>query len=242
MIPAKNVRLAKQVFHSDYRFCRQFGRRKRQGCGTLGEIKTLPGSSVLDATHRLSLISSNTARETARADYLARHERKSEKREPATMLELIELLEGGVRALRSSRPAATSSASAPSAPAVQAPTSPSPAAAPTTRNTAAPAANAYAQNTQATGKESSSAPNVLRNRLEETGITSSEFATIFGIPGNLLQDWFSGKSPIPMWVETSIQLLTMLTPAARRKILNRTEPNRRIVGARTHPFSRIDEL
>src|SRR4051794_13385820 len=70
------------------------------------ERLSLPGLSVLDATHRLSLISSNTARETARADYLARHERKSEKQqEPATMLDLIELLEGRVKALRSTRPA-----------------------------------------------------------------------------------------------------------------------------------------
>lgn len=92
-------------------------------------------------------------------------------------------------------------------------------------------------------------PGVLRSQMEKAGLTNGEFSAIFGISPNVLQDWLGGHRPVPSWVLPTIQMLYLLSPAVRQRLLQEhplresvdsppSEPKR----IRSHPFSRIEDL
>jgi hypothetical protein len=91
-------------------------------------------------------------------------------------------------------------------------------------------------------------PGVLRSQMDRAGLSEAEFSAIFGISPGLLQDWLAGTRPVPSWVLPTIQMLYLLSPAVRQRLLRdmplqqgkMPEPPRKQI--KSHPFSRIEDL
>ncbi|MBV8816729.1 MAG: hypothetical protein JO022_00155 [Acidobacteriaceae bacterium] len=87
----------------------------------------------------------------------------------------------------------------------------------------------------------------LRLRIEKAGVSTEEFAAIFGVNAVALRGWLEKGGQVPAWVPPALQMLEALGPAARRRIFQLTastppEPKPRIIPAKTHPFSKIEDL
>jgi transcriptional regulator with XRE-family HTH domain len=84
--------------------------------------------------------------------------------------------------------------------------------------------------------------------MDRAGLSEAEFSAIFGISPGLLQDWLAGTRPVPSWVLPTIQMLYLLSPAVRQRLLRdmplqqgkMPEPPRKQI--KSHPFSRIEDL
>lgn len=82
----------------------------------------------------------------------------------------------------------------------------------------------------------------LRAQLEKTGLSPGEFTTIFGVQPSVFEDWLGGGDVIPSWVPASIQVLALIPPSARRRLRRNCPMRYETNPARSHPFSRIEEL
>lgn len=92
------------------------------------------------------------------------------------------------------------------------------------------------------GSTAAISPVLFRGQMDRLGLSSVDFARLFGLDHELVREWIDGTSPIPAWAAASLVLLGLLTPAARILALSQKtrQTNGRIV--RTHPFARIEEL
>lgn len=92
-------------------------------------------------------------------------------------------------------------------------------------------------------------PDLLRSQMKKAGLSNGEFSAIFGIAPTVLQDWLGGHRPVPSWVLPTIQMLYLLSPAVRQRLLQE-HPVRESVQPspaepkqiRSHPFARIEDL
>ena len=91
-------------------------------------------------------------------------------------------------------------------------------------------------------KSDAGRPEMLRRRMETTGLSHAELAGIFGVTVSSLQDWLAGRRPVPSWTLPSMAVLDLLTPVARMTIRNGLPAERAKRPAAPHPFSRIEEL
>jgi hypothetical protein len=82
----------------------------------------------------------------------------------------------------------------------------------------------------------------LHRQMDKAGITVLDFAAVFGIHPDMVQQWLFEKRPIPIWVPGAIQVFGLLPTSGRRKLLNIPEPHAVAAPARSHPFSRIKDL
>jgi hypothetical protein len=82
----------------------------------------------------------------------------------------------------------------------------------------------------------------LLRQMDKAGITVVDFAAVFGIHPDVVQQWLFEKRPIPIWVPGAIQVFGLLPSSGRRKLLNIPEPHPVAAPARSHPFSRIKDL
>jgi hypothetical protein len=82
----------------------------------------------------------------------------------------------------------------------------------------------------------------LRVEMERSAVTPAKFTKMLGVDRNTLESWLAGTSPIPSWVQHSTRVLALLTPSARRKLLNSREWKPEKNSKNAHPFSRIEEL
>ncbi len=80
----------------------------------------------------------------------------------------------------------------------------------------------------------------LRSRIARAGLSAGEFARAAGVAQEELDAWLEGRIPIPPWVPAAVRMAALLPPAARRTLLRGAAPAKR--PARSHPFSRIEEL
>jgi DNA-binding transcriptional regulator YiaG len=94
-------------------------------------------------------------------------------------------------------------------------------------------------------------PEALRARIEKAGVSTEEFAAIFGVNPMALRGWLEVGGQVPAWVQPALQMLEALGPAARRRIFHLAasappEPKPRAVQTaiqtKSHPFSRIEDL
>ena len=86
-------------------------------------------------------------------------------------------------------------------------------------------------------------PGMLRSHMEQAGLATADVPAIFGITPTQVQDWLNGKRAIPSWVIPALQIFSLLTPGARRKLLAKSQPAGTANPSRKiHPFSRIEEL
>jgi hypothetical protein len=85
---------------------------------------------------------------------------------------------------------------------------------------------------------------MLTAELRAAGISASEFARLAGVPQEALEDGTAGSSVAPQLISAAVRLVALLTPSARRKLLNGPPPAQARPADRTqcHPFSRIEEL
>jgi hypothetical protein len=90
-------------------------------------------------------------------------------------------------------------------------------------------------------KSNSNALVELRAELETAGLTEHEFVRAASITRHDLDAWISGARPAPDWVRVAIRLIALLTPSARRKLLNGQSAGESRQANR-HPFSRIEDL
>ncbi len=82
----------------------------------------------------------------------------------------------------------------------------------------------------------------VQSQMRRVGLSAADFLTVFRVDPHLWEEWMAGKSSIPAWVEASLQILALLSPTARRSFLNRPGLQTYKTPAKTHPFSRIEEL
>jgi hypothetical protein len=82
----------------------------------------------------------------------------------------------------------------------------------------------------------------LQRQMDKAGLTVFDFATVFGVHPDVVQQWLFEKRPVPIWVPGAIQVFGLLPSSGRRKLLNIPEPRAVAVPARSHPFSRIKDL
>lgn len=99
-----------------------------------------------------------------------------------------------------------------------------------------------ARNGHAEADVDSVRPEALHAHFDGAGVSQPEFSRIFGVRLNTVQEWLAGERPVPAWVPISIRLLAQMTPATRRALMERREPWNGSAPARSHPFSRIEEL
>jgi hypothetical protein len=85
-------------------------------------------------------------------------------------------------------------------------------------------------------------PEELGRQMERAGLTAADFAEIFRMPLEGLQDWLTGSRPIPPWVVPVLRILELVSPMARRKLLNRPTPELQDSQSKRHPFSRVEDL
>jgi hypothetical protein len=83
---------------------------------------------------------------------------------------------------------------------------------------------------------------VLRVRMDLSGLTRQEFSTFFGIDPASLDDWLAGSRPIPCWVLPAVQIFELLPAGARRQALTRRTARGMKRDCNSHPFARIEEL
>jgi hypothetical protein len=82
----------------------------------------------------------------------------------------------------------------------------------------------------------------LHRQMDKAGLTVLDFATVFGIHPDVVQQWLFEKRPVPIWVPGAIQVFGLLPSSGRRKLLNIPEPRAVAVPTGSHPFSRIKDL
>lgn len=77
---------------------------------------------------------------------------------------------------------------------------------------------------------------VLQAELRAVGISAGEFARLACVPADALENDALSRQ----WITAAIRMIALLTPSARRKLLQTPSP----VPVRTnsHPFSRIEDL
>lgn len=85
-------------------------------------------------------------------------------------------------------------------------------------------------------------PAALLVEMQRAGLSKAEFCSIFGVHVNVLQAWLTGDHPPPSWVPVCVRILALLAPPARQGLLKSAEPRKGKNPARSHPFSRIEEL
>jgi hypothetical protein len=92
-------------------------------------------------------------------------------------------------------------------------------------------------------------PACLEEELEKATLSAAEFARLLNLPSEQLNDWLAGRVSIPAWLPAVVQAVGLLPPSARRKLLKGvvlktwSSAGSTWKGpARTHPFSRIEEL
>jgi DNA-binding transcriptional regulator YiaG len=78
--------------------------------------------------------------------------------------------------------------------------------------------------------------------FEEVGLPPGVFADTFHVDFDVMQAWLDGARPVPQWVEPSLKIFGALPQRLRRQWLARRDPGERRDFARSHPFSRIEEL
>ncbi len=92
-------------------------------------------------------------------------------------------------------------------------------------------------------------PSLLAGHMERAGLTNAEFSSIFGVPPGVLQDWLKGTSAVPSWVVPAIQMLYLLSPAVRQRLLvgaKSPQETKKTASSpkqiRSHPFSHIEDF
>ncbi len=85
-------------------------------------------------------------------------------------------------------------------------------------------------------------PAGLRTEMENAGVSAGDLVSVLGVPQKELNAWLSGHAAVPYWVPAAIRLLALLKAPARRKALNGAPAGATARPARTHPFTRIEEL
>jgi hypothetical protein len=86
------------------------------------------------------------------------------------------------------------------------------------------------------------APERLRVQMDYAGLTKASFASIFGVPVGMVQNWLAGQEPIPAWVISSVHIFELLSTAQRKRFLRPSAARGGKNPAKVHPFSRIEEL
>lgn len=83
---------------------------------------------------------------------------------------------------------------------------------------------------------------VLRAEIARMGLTAGEFARAASVPREEVEGWLEDRIPVPAWVPAALRMLALLTPSARRTLLNASALRTGKRPERSHPFSRIEEL
>ncbi len=89
----------------------------------------------------------------------------------------------------------------------------------------------------------------LRKQMEKAGLSRDEAADSLGVMRSSIDTWLSGSVPVPSWVFSSMRVLELLSPQARRNAraraareqfdpLIRKSPGKE----QRHPFAKIEEL
>lgn len=92
----------------------------------------------------------------------------------------------------------------------------------------------------AAGGHGAMTPAAVAVEVEKAGIAPGELARVLGVSRQEIEEWVAGRNPVPSWVPAAFRILALLTPSARRTLLQRASPARQ--SNRSHPFSRIEEL
>lgn len=82
----------------------------------------------------------------------------------------------------------------------------------------------------------------LRVEIARAGLSAGDFAKAAGVGRQEVEDWIEERIPVPGWIPAAIRILALLTPSARRTLLNGSATNAGKRPDRSHPFSRIEEL
>ncbi len=85
-------------------------------------------------------------------------------------------------------------------------------------------------------------PGRLRAELGRSGLSPLEFSRMANVPAVELEAWLSGDASIPACVPAAFQVLRLLTPAARKKLLDGLASKAQAQPTTSHPFSRIEDL
>ncbi len=91
-------------------------------------------------------------------------------------------------------------------------------------------------------KTSAPSPEAVRVLMSRAGMTHADFSSLFKVRQETVAAWLNGTSRIPPWVPAAMQAVEMLTPVARRKLLNYPKPATGEKSPRAHPFAKIEEL
>jgi len=87
--------------------------------------------------------------------------------------------------------------------------------------------------------------------LEKAGVSRDELADSLGVTAASVDGWLAGQAATPSWVFSSLRVLELLTPQARRNARARGTVEaapliRKSVAkereGRRHPFAKIEEL
>jgi len=93
-------------------------------------------------------------------------------------------------------------------------------------------------------RESNSiSPATLLAEMGKYAISATDVAAAMGVARSDVEDWLNGTSPIPSWISAIIRVTGLLPLPLRRRLRNHAEnPLQQRWPARSHPFSRIEEL
>ena len=93
-------------------------------------------------------------------------------------------------------------------------------------------------------RESNSiSPATLLTEMEKYAISAVDLAAATDVARGEVEDWLNGTSPIPSWISPIIRVTGLLPLSARRRLRSHAEnPSQHRWPARSHPFSRIEEL
>ncbi|HWQ56200.1 MAG TPA: hypothetical protein VN442_21110 [Bryobacteraceae bacterium] len=98
------------------------------------------------------------------------------------------------------------------------------------------------RNGSAPGGPGAMAGAALRVEIARAGLSAGDFAKAAGVGRQEVEDWIEERIPVPGWIPAAIRILALLTPSARRTLLNGSATNAGKRPDRSHPFSRIEEL
>jgi len=85
-------------------------------------------------------------------------------------------------------------------------------------------------------------PSRLRSEMDRARLTTPDFGRIAGVPRLQVEEWLKSKAPTPAWALTIVQLVILLPPSARRKLLQQPLRSANPTRSTNHPFSRIEDL
>ena len=81
----------------------------------------------------------------------------------------------------------------------------------------------------------------LRAEIARIGLSTGEFARAARLEREEVEGWLEDRTPVPAWAPAALRMLELLTPSARRTLLNAGQQTGKRP-QRSHPFSRIEEL